>query len=493
MIHSLTVNHSEDKPSWELIDLQVKALSDRLAPKQKHLFQYLIRMKKDERYIRKSIPPTGSTILREYFREYYTNPPEEDLGPPPDFKDAKVWRSLYQKGRQEATGLRRALQGYYDAWLANRIDDAIGIPGEETTERIVHIEIPKAKAFEPQITWLTRSQSPELEEFRYRGMSRKALEYLIERIPHATRIEDTTVRWNIAKSVYADMASFTAALAASNAVFKSITGPVQDEKYVSSLHQAYSGRPEGQIQCFRLHHAAPLMNFVLIYEDNKPWPEVLFGYGTQSRGREEETAVFSSNNGLLVKEFQRLFRVLQDEEFSREISIHDPEFLATRQRECDVLATFDNFPVSEIAERIEQCKKQQISICTTAWPTFDWFKDRLKVALENGCSVDLGLWEDSDPFVALRNAADLKLSIESNRTTLKHFEAHKNFHIHWCRGQGSVTIFRVGDVIYFSPYWVGEYASSGPHFMVYAASKTGKHLQNQFKKMIGTPKPPDKH
>jgi hypothetical protein len=209
----------------------------------------------------------------------------------------------------------------------------------------------------------------------------------------------------------------------------------------------------------------------------------VFAYGTQSRGGEEETAVFSSNHEMLVKEFQRLFKVLKDELFSREISIHDPEFRTSRKHECDVLATFTEFPLPEIRERIRQCRRE-INVCATAWPTFEALKTELKHALDNGCTVHYGFWRADDLFIGLRNPADVRGSIRSNETTAEYFADRDEFHTHRCQGQGSVTIFWIDDVIFFAPYWVGEHASAGPHFMVNASSKTGEHLREQFAAMV---------
>jgi hypothetical protein len=236
------------------------------------------------------------------------------------------------------------------------------------------------------------------------------------------------------------------------------------------------------------------MNFLLLYEKNpttgsRGLPSVFFGYGTQSlEHTNEETSVFYSKDERLAKEFMRLFKVLRSPQFSSPIDLYSPEFLRSRPRDCDVLATFkDGFPRAEILERIADCQRH-VTVCTTAWPSLDEFKPQLKAALKRDCKVTFALWEPDDPFVQLRSDTvddpeDLKSSIEANRIVLKAFDKNKHFKVHWCKGPGSVTIFWIDDLIYFSPYWVGDYASHGVHFLVHAKSSTGQSLIDQLKKM----------
>jgi hypothetical protein len=321
------------------------------------------------------------------------------------------------------------------------------------------------------------------------------LTYLTAQIPQAKLLEETTIRWNIAKSSYSDMRDYIAALGQTKAQFRFITGSVQDDADVNALHEVFGkrsgrqNRPVGQLKCFRLHHTSPLMNFVLIYEEHKP-TEVLFGYGTHGRDQpNEETPVFRSNNESLVKEFKRLCKVLRSEQFSNPIDVDDPEFLRSRDRKCDVLAKFeDGFPEREIRQRIQDCSQKRIVICTTAWPTLNSFVPVLRGALERNCSIDLALWKPDTPFALLRDETandpeGMKRAIKSHEALLEVFKG-STLNLHWCDGPGSVTIFWIDDLIYFSPYWVGVYASSGPHFLVRAGSDTGRHLQDQYAKML---------
>jgi hypothetical protein len=466
-----------DGPGPGDVDAQLGRFKKHLSEMQEFLLHYLIMAQREIPSRWEQRRATGARIMFEFYVKWDE---KEGRTPPSNDQD----EHLNVKARQEVKALRAALQKYY-----------LTIAGKEDH---VLIEIPEGNKYhyEPEITYRDGSASFEQDDFEYIGNGGEALKYLTERIPHATRIEDTTVRWNVTKSTYSDLRAYSAALNHSAAEFRSITAPVQDEAYVNALREAYGQRRpgavelSGQLKCFRLHHAIPLMNFVLIYEKHKPAPEVLFGYGTQREDQPaEETPVFRSNHPLLVKEFQRLFKVLCSHQFSKEISIDDPEFLRSRARKCDVLATFEGFPEHEIKEKIQDCQKR-IAVCATVWQTFQFFKMPLKKALRNGCSVEVAIWNKEDPFVELRGASsagdsdDLKSAIETNEDGLEAFKNESKFELHRCSGQGSVTIFWIDDLIYFSPYWVGGYAFTGPHFMVRADSDTGKYLQDQYKKMI---------
>lgn len=460
------------------IQAQLQALCNagvfRRKPRQLAVLRGLLSTQATDRF---NHGESGSAIAEDIYKGIH-GPGFYDLGDP-----AGAAKHIVDQ-------LRTRLKRYYDA---NPNDAVI-------------ISIP-ARTYQPSIKYRhetagrsetsgTTTDSARLPDFEYIGKSKEALRYLIQRIPSARRLEDTTVRWNVADSLYDDMQDYIEALRHSDASFRSITGPVQDEAQVKALYAAYANRPDGsqrskgELKCFRLHHTAPLMNFILIYDKDKGHPEVLFGYGTQRKDQlDEDTPVFRSNNPLLVKEFQRLFKELRTPQFSRKIGVEDPEFLRSRDRKCDVLATFaTGFPDPEIEDRIRNCRAK-IVICTTAWPKFDFFKPFLKQALKNGCSVDFSLWHEDSEFVKLRSgemgdAEDLKRSIQANKVTLQAFRNEANFRVHWCSGQGSVTIFWFDDLIYFSPYWAGVYASTGPHFLVHADSEIGRHLQEQYNRML---------
>ena len=114
-------------------------------------------------------------------------------------------------------------------------------------------------------------------DFEYLGTNNDGLKYLMTRIPYATRIEDTTIRWNDTDSLYSGemLNKFFTAIPQSKAKFVSITGPVADAAYVHALKEAFADRPD-QVECFRLHHTAPIMNFLILYYSGDR-EEVVFG------------------------------------------------------------------------------------------------------------------------------------------------------------------------------------------------------------------------
>jgi len=422
---------------------------------------------------------SGGTIAKDIYDRIYAAHPEWKRR---DEDTAGAAKHLVEK-------LRARLNGYY---------------AEHPNDPVI-ITIPKG-TYQPTIEFRQNANDvsghtggnlhPVLSGnsyFKHIGTSKEALKSLIERIPHARLIEDTAIRSDDG-SLYGDMEEgYIAALRDSGVKYTSITGPVQDDAYVKALKLAYRKRPN-DLTCFRLHHATPMLNFVLIYEHDEETPtEAFFGYGTEQHGQPD--AVFRSNDTHLVKEFRRLFWILRDAQFSRLISVDDPEFLWSIEQKCDVLATFLQFPEPEIKKRIADCHKK-IVICTTAWSAFDSCKFALKQALKNGCQIEMALWKESSRFFKLRgkelNAQgdvndELTSTLKQNhQLMLNEFDVgpNSNFKYHQCSGQGSVTIFWIDDVIYFSPYWSGVRASEGPHFMVRADSKTGKHLREQYQQML---------
>jgi hypothetical protein len=390
-------------------------------------------------------------------------------------------------GKKVIEKLRPRLGSYYKDHPGDPV--VIKIPSHTLQPDVEFIEVPNGAA---------NAKGDVHGDFKYIGRSKEALAYLVGRLRNATCIQDTTVRWNVARSGYGGMQEFVAALRHSKADFISVTGAVQDNAYVDALHEAFgeradgAPRPVGRLRCFRLYHVSPFMNFVLIHGDEQP-TEALFGFGTQLPGQsDDEAPVFCSSNKHLVDEFQRLFWVLCSNDYSKEISVDDPEFRQSHKHKCEVLATFeDGFPEHEIKERIRDCRGKKIVICTTAWPTFDSFRMVLMQALKHGCTVDIAFWKEDSTFALLRSIEvrdpnDFKSTIASNRVTLRDFRKNNNFHDHWCDGQGSVTLFWIDDLMYFSPYWAGARASEGPHFMVHADSDIGRYLQRQFQNMLVT-------
>lgn len=326
----------------------------------------------------------------------------------------------------------------------------------------------------------------------YLGDVLEALKYLNGRLAQATRIEDTTIRWNVSPSLYRnhkELDRYVATLIASKATIVSITGPITDAGHANALREVHEGRRGKRIELLRMKHTAPIMNFVLLtYPDETV--EVLFGYGTR-RGdlMREHTAVFSSTDDRLVKEFQRLFRSLTEEDYSYRIDVEDLTLLTQRDSQCDVLSTFEDLPVSRIRAELAVCKRH-IRLCAVQLPALDWLLGDLTAVLQQNRDVTVAIWEPDDPFVHARGLAIagnenfLVESIRADERILRAMKDFKTLKIVKCKGHSPVTLVWIDNLMFFGNYWIGQNASTGPHFLVDEESATGRHLADQFFKMV---------
>ncbi len=375
------------------------------------------------------------------------------------------------------------------------------------------------------------------------GDNNNALARLNSLLPTATLIEDVSIRWEEGtfypyekrirrsgsggNSGLSPIEHFGAELrkayqANPNITYRSVTGPIVDTEQVKQVEQAFRGRERSyQFELFKMRHTVPLLNFTILYTNEEPQRKVvLFGYGRQqSEEKNKPTAVFFSDNPELVREFRDLFEVMQDERFSRQIDLDDPSFLASRPSVSDVIATFEKFPADEIVRDINALRPPgRIDICSTTWPQLDT-EENLGAAIQNalfrGCDVSVALWESDSAFFALRGHAikgdrdhlqqqmiqtkkeltridhALKREAEERKKKGEQDKAIGQLTIDRCKAAlGSVVMCRVGELIYFGPYWVGANAARGPHFLVPKATPTGRFLFSenreigQFQKMV---------
>lgn len=344
------------------------------------------------------------------------------------------------------------------------------------------------------------------------GNLEKTMQYVIEKLPQADRVEDVTIRWN-SDTMHGDLESFKQAIRQSKpeCEFEFIAGPIADSEYMSALKAAFEREEKRKhITCRRLHHNAATMNFmILFYPPNKKKREVIFGYAAQGpqqspEHRRSELTMYCSTDPGLTTQFLRMFRDLTAPRFSRKIELTDPDFAWQGEplHWTDVIASFDKFP-SEITDRMYQCR-QHISICITGWTAMATYSGAFSNALASGCRVNVGIWKSDDPFVAMRDQAiarhanrrdreaqriaDAKLianAIVGNEKTLGAFSDHERLTVAVCRDQAPVPIFWIDDLIYFGGYWLGANSSLGPFFLVRADSETGGFMREQFRLITG--------
>ncbi|MBI1358060.1 MAG: hypothetical protein GC160_27315 [Acidobacteria bacterium] len=471
---------SDPEPSNIPASLQahLDELADFLSEEQEAVLRFLVRKKYEGRW--KAKRHTGKQIMFEYYCERAGENGEDK---PHGAEDVEG------RARQEIGSLRGALEEYYRDHLA--------------TKASISIPLGRKDAYEPEIASGPPREIPVdgSQDFRYLGDNNAALRHLLNMIPAAEAIEDTGVRWILGRSLYDEdaLADLTKSLQANpKLVFRSVTGPIVDEAHTNALWKAYRDRP-GQATFRRLHFTAPLMNFLIVHFPPKGSQKtrriVYFGYGRQGPGdRADETAVFFSENDVLVKEFMRLFRRLQTDEFSREISLNDPDLLASRDRHSDILATFKTWPVGEITDRILR-PASRVAVCITAWPTLDVYLPALRTALEKGCAVDIALWDRDDEFVALRGTAILgdreyvARMIDYNKTQLAGLlrDFGDRFTLQFCKGWASVSVIWIDDLIFWGSYWMSVNAVEGPLFLAHMGSPTGQYLQRQYRAMVPAP------
>lgn len=433
----------------------------RLSVDQEELLRHLVEWKFSGLWKNRDL--SGQDVLVKYYREIQ--------------KDQSSEKSIGDKGRQLILGLRGKL------------------------EKSGTFRIPEESRYEPELIARksVRRSTPRSPSERanlvHLGTNRQAIPFIVRRIAEASLVEDTTVRWEKRQSLWDEgsMASFAAALEANRDVeFRCVMGPILDSPYVRALLQVFD-KPKRRefFKCRRLHHTAPLMNFLVTYSrkgaDGRQRKAVFFGYGRQM-GVDgiDDTAVFFSENEALVKEFRRLFKTLVSDEYSRPVSLSDPELVRTRDHRSDVLATFQGWP-DEIAERIRDCR-ETVRVCITSWSSLHNYVPELEKALRNGKEVTIATWDPHSAFVQVRQGAtdtdSVVASIQQNNKVLRRLKkSYPQLQLKQCLGQGSVSIFWIDDLIYFSGYWVRDAASKGPHFLVRADSETGRFLQQQYHEM----------
>ncbi len=465
----MDVVQSDDQPARDVpfaeIDDQVSLLKPALKDDdQRRLLAFLVDKIKEKRW-----PPGtlvfGKDILAEYHKRV------GDRG--------RRYSEVDSRYRHQIIALRKRLEKYYDKLAWDAADTLELKIGERNRPEIKTRQVPVVSAAD---------ESASAGGSAYYGNSEKALRYLTARIGRATRIEDTAIRWLAAASVYSKAAlqEFTRALRESATEFVSITGPVTDRAYVEALRDAFSGEQSARLKLFRLRRTVPIMNFlILTFADDVT--EVLFGYGAHDEESLEKTQVFKTTDSRLVEEFQRLFTALSRNRFAESITVEDPTFVESDRQDCDVLATYRSFPIEQVAAKLRRCRR--VALCALQWPTLDQLVPGLQKALGRKCDVSIALWEPDDPFVKLRRTAfsqelPLASSIEGNKKILSALRGAGKLTVSYCKGWASVSLLWIDDLIYFGAYWRDDNASNGPHFLVHQDSHTGKHLVEQYYRMV---------
>jgi hypothetical protein len=451
------------------------------------LLEYLIRIQGAGRYREKNNPPTGRAILYEFYEHHLGRSTPAERHPNVDQHKGK--------GIQVVAELEQHLERYYR-----------NLPSDAPDK--IEILVPRKgrQGYQPQYKQRSLSSAAEKTLFTHLGNNQDAMRFLIDLIPNASLVEDTAVRWHDPQkpSLYSKtlMEEFTQALSENiNLQYRSITGPVIDSAYKDLLAKAFAERPD-RLSMWRLHHIAPLMNFVVLYSKKRPdgtqRKMVFFGYGRQT-GSDllDNTAVFLSESLELIREYRRLFAVLKEDRFSRAITLKDQEFGISRAHSTDVLASFPGWP-DEIEERFRHCQ-HSIRICTVGWPALDDYIPHLGEALSRGCSVSVTLWDEQSETVAMRsgeiahipgNVVKNELPFAANtiinnrKSLLSLLQLHKSLKIRSSGGWASVSIYWIDDLIYFCPYWTHPKAMRGPHFLVHANSNLGGDLQRQYQTMV---------
>jgi hypothetical protein len=270
--------------------------------------------------------------------------------------------------------------------------------------------------------------------------------------------------------------------------FESMTGPIVDQHYVEALVNAFRHRPS-KLDAWRIHHASPIMNFTIFYPKKGSGirKTVFFGYGKHT-GLDfslTDTAVFASEDETLIKEYQRLFKVLKSEDISQSLSVNDPVFVQSSFYKNDVLASFKTFP-DEIATRIRDCR-QSIKICVAGWSQLDTHIQVIESVLAKGIAVTIALWHPKSDFIKFRSEqlSNARRIVSNNLHTLGQIRhPGDNLTIIECSGWASVSLFWIDDVIYFGLYWCGMSTLQGSFFMVKEDSPTGDRLKTEFSTMI---------
>lgn len=461
-----------------------------LLSQEAEFLRFLVGVKLEEDYYQTTFPPKVKDLAERFCRETGAKRNE----PEPAARD------LMRR-------IRPKLYSYY----FRQLDPIVIIPltGEETGyEPKIFVREEAARRLPPNLAQPKPLPTPEpiqrsdATKLVCRGNNVEAMAYLTSRIQNVKRIEDTAIRWDITPSFYAGevferfQEELSKAFAESHneegkIEYRSITSSVTDPGYAKGLRRVFAFHKYPEIQCFRLHHAVPMMNFVLLYERSNDALEVLFGYGIQTSYTDvSHTRVFSSTDPDLTQAFQELFGILRSPRFARPISVIDDEFSMASVRRCDVLATYPSLPKDEIQERIRDAAS--IVICVTASHLLEReLYALLEEALDGKCEVRIALWEPDSEFMKLRDKAihgrpgypfeELDMNLKTVEL-LK--QRYPDLDVLTCHGQGSVSLFMIDDWIYFSPYWVGRNVSDGPHFLVHRSSDTGQKVEGQFEEML---------
>lgn len=436
---------------------------------------------------------------------------------PKNLKEKPIIEQQYNTGRTEASSLRRALKDYYTdrkVPVKPPTTEIVLAIGKGLAEAIVHISIPPGRRFgyKPAITWSYRPfTSKELADAGHPaknppdelvnrnssevrcievGTNAEGIRYIADRIPFATRVEDTVVRWNITDSLYEgeDFKSFKTALRESQAEFVVITGPMKDNSYVQAVKEVFGDlTKQRQLTCYQLHHTAPIMNFILLQYKEEP-AEVLFGWGTQHGDyTREETKVFRSQDERLVNEYQRLFKVLQSKKFSSRINVSAPTFMKTHQEKCDVLATFKEIPRRLLCELMESKDCQVIKIGITGSVELEntAISEALEKAIRRNVSVQILLSHPKCRFLELRSkktGKNLEKLVLDNIAKLRQVALQGPLEVRLTSDAMSVAYFQVDTTVIFSPFWSQLSSSEGYQFATYSTLDTGKFLfEDQFK------------
>jgi len=321
-------------------------------------------------------------------------------------------------------------------------------------------------------------------DFECIGTNVEAMQYLVKRIPLATRIEDTAIRWDANKMPYTDLSGFRTALKQSKATYALITGPVKFKSYMEVLREVYSEKPNGNeiLECFRLERPGPIMNFTILYYPDQP-AEVLYGYGIQQgRNSLKRTTVFRTNNPDLVKEYKRLFEALRNHHASYPMYVHDPDFIDSDGHESDILATFNNFGEVPIGSLIKKEPCERIRLCVTCSSEIDRLLAHFK-SVSSSTVMQILLAHRDSPFLKQREdslSRPLQSLVESNLKSLKGLLPRNNFEVKLTGKPMPVMLKQIGPTMIFSPFWNGIPVATGPQFMVRTTSSTGASLETQF-------------
>lgn len=489
-------------PTFHQIDTQVESICDFLDPSEEGiLFEYLIQRDRES--------STEMTVVHKVVMEYLAwNQAREQGGAAfeahgvkdrysratlPSEKDV---RSEASKGRSLARRLRNLLQKYYQSHYGmGPIEDRHRDPhpSEVTARRaewILYIEIPLGDGYKPVIEWRTTAIKRAIEvvqdriDFERIGSNVEAMQYLVKRIPLATRIEDTAIRWDANKMPYTDLSGFRNALKESKATYALITGPVKFKSYMEVLREVYSEKPNGNelLECFRLERPGPIMNFTILYYPDQP-AEVLYGYGIQQgRNSLKRTTVFRTNNPDLVKEYKRLFDALRNHHASYPMYVHDPDFIDSDEHESDILATFNNFGEVPIGSLIKKEPCERIRLCVTCSSEIDRLLAHFK-AISSSTVMQILLAHRDSPFLKQREdslSRPLQSLVDSNLKSLKGLLPRNNFEVKLTGKPMPVMLKQIGPTMIFSPFWNGIPVATGPQFMVRTNSGTGASLETQF-------------